>query len=244
MVSSAPTTGPYLRPGAYDALYTDKDYAAEALAVRDLVRARADAEPQRWLDLACGTGRHLEHWAGGIRAVGLDIDPALLAIAAERVPTARFVESDLADFTLDEHFDVVTCMFSSIAYVATLERLRLALRTIAAHLAPGGTAVIEPWWTPSTSDALAPTYELRGSDGEYTIVGLGHHRIINGVSNCELHCLVDHDGEITHHVETHALALFTPEQYVAAATDAGLVDVTWDGAGLTGRGLLVGTRSS
>ena len=42
------------------------------------------------------------------------------------------------------------CLFSSIGYVRTLERLTLAARSICRHVAPGGIAIIEPWMTPES----------------------------------------------------------------------------------------------
>src|SRR2546430_11502469 len=45
----------------YDLLYHDKDYAAEARFVAELVRRHGGRPPAgvELLDLACGTGRHL-----------------------------------------------------------------------------------------------------------------------------------------------------------------------------------------
>src|SRR2546428_4293452 len=45
----------------YDLLYRDKDYAAEARFVAELVRRHGGRPPAgvELLDLACGTGRHL-----------------------------------------------------------------------------------------------------------------------------------------------------------------------------------------
>ena len=49
---------------------------------------------------------------------------------------------------LGREFDVVTCLFSSIGYVVTRERLRAAAASLARHVAPGGLLVVEPWITP------------------------------------------------------------------------------------------------
>ena len=51
-------------------------------------------------------------------------------------------------FDLGCRFDVVTCLFSSIGYVGTVERLDQAIATMAAHLEPGGTLIVEPWLSP------------------------------------------------------------------------------------------------
>ena len=57
-----------------------------------LIAALASLPPARTLDVACGTGYLTEHLPGSI--TGLDASASMLAIAAERVPDAAFVESD------------------------------------------------------------------------------------------------------------------------------------------------------
>ena len=43
----------------YDAVYSLKDYAAEASAVHKMIRERCPTA-RTLLDVACGTGKHLE----------------------------------------------------------------------------------------------------------------------------------------------------------------------------------------
>ena len=82
---------------------------------------RADAT---LLDVACGTGRHLEYFVREASCVGLDIEPGLLAVAGRRCPGVELVPGDMTDFELGRTFDAVTCLFSSIGYVRTVEGLR------------------------------------------------------------------------------------------------------------------------
>ena len=60
--------------------------------VRELERVVASLAPMRTLDLACGTGFLTRHLQGDV--VGLDQSESMLAIAAERVPEAEFVQGD------------------------------------------------------------------------------------------------------------------------------------------------------
>lgn len=56
------------RAALYDVLYSFKDYAAEAAAVRERLAARGGPEGARVLEAACGTGEHLRHlvsWSRG-----------------------------------------------------------------------------------------------------------------------------------------------------------------------------------
>ena len=52
---------------------------------------------------------------------------------------------DLLTLDLGRRFDIVTCLFSSIGYVADLAG---AVERLAAHAAPGGVVVVEPWLAP------------------------------------------------------------------------------------------------
>src|SRR3954447_5484559 len=110
----------------YDAIYASvRDYPREAAEVDRLIQEHRPGA-RTLLDVACGTGAHLEHLKD-YELEGLDLDPEMLAIARERLPDVAFHEGDLVEFDLDRRFDAVVCMFSSIGYVRTEERLRSAI---------------------------------------------------------------------------------------------------------------------
>ena len=131
----------------YDALYGFKDYGAAVDYLGQMLDSQAPGA-RTLLDVGCGTGRHLELLRGRYLVQGLDLNPALLDVARQRCPGVAFHEADMADFSLDSRFDVVTCLFSSIGYVRTEARLRSAVACMRRHLNPGGVLVIEPWFTP------------------------------------------------------------------------------------------------
>ena len=111
----------------YDAIYASiRDYPREAAELDQLIQERRPGA-KTLLDVACGTGAHLEHLAGKYEVEGLDLDPDMLAVARERLPGAAFHQGDMSSFDLDQRFDAVVCMFSSIGYVKTEEWLRDAI---------------------------------------------------------------------------------------------------------------------
>ena len=69
----------------YDALYSWKDYAGEAAKIRAIVSSAAP-EASTLLDVACGTGAHLERLRDWYAVEGVDMEPALLAVAKSRLP--------------------------------------------------------------------------------------------------------------------------------------------------------------
>src|SRR5438552_6315562 len=131
----------------YDAIYASvRDYRREAAELDRLIQERKPGA-RTLLDVACGTGAHLEHLSG-YEIEGLDLDPEMLAVARERLPNVPFHEADMADFDLGKHFEAVVCMFSGIGYVRTEERLRSTIASMTRHLEGCGVLVVEPWLAP------------------------------------------------------------------------------------------------
>ena len=223
----------------YDAIYRFKNYAAEADMVRELVYARAP-RARTLLDVACGTGKHLEYLRNFYEAEGLDADPALLGIAAQRNPGMPLHVGDMSDFDLGPRFDVVTCLFSGIGYMQTEDRMRRAVATMAAHLRPGGVLVIEPWLSREEWDEglLGAVFV---DDPDLKVARFNGSRVENGCSIMEMHYLVTTREGTEHFTETHSLGLFTPEQYQRALADC-LLRAEHDPEGLTGRGLHIGVK--
>ncbi|MGE0597885.1 MAG: trans-aconitate 2-methyltransferase [Dehalococcoidia bacterium] len=92
----------------YDFVYSQKDYAGEVRVVEQFVLGSKLCPGRRLLDVACGTGRHLELLSRRFTVEGLDLNPELLAVAALRLPKVRFHEADMRVFDLGKTFDVVT----------------------------------------------------------------------------------------------------------------------------------------
>ena len=134
----------------YDVIYSFKDYQAEAETLAAVIRENLRSGGNRLLDVACGTGQHITYLKKHFAVEGLDISEELLTVARQRNPLVPFHHGDMIDFDLGRRFDVVTCLFSSIGYVRTIENLTQAVCCMARHLVPGGVTLIEPWFTPDT----------------------------------------------------------------------------------------------
>ncbi len=101
--------------------------------------------PGRLLDLGCGTGRHLVHFAAkGFEVTGVDLSEHMLAVARRRVLAARcsatLVHGDIT--RLDElglgRFDYAICMFSTLGMIYGAANRLAFLRSIRERLEPGG----------------------------------------------------------------------------------------------------------
>jgi SAM-dependent methyltransferase len=225
----------------YDRLYAGKDYEGEVGRLIGLLNLPADGRRRTLLDVACGTGLHLRHLREHFDAEGLDICPELLKAAREKLPGIRLHLGDMTAFDLGRRFDVVTCLFSSIGYVRTLEGLEAAVRCMTAHLKPDGVMVIEPWFTPGQwrAGTVHGTYI---DDPELKIARVSTSLVQGRLSLFDLHHLVGTPERTEHIVEHHEMGLFEVGEMTGAMERAGLA-VRHDARGFDGRGLYIGRRN-
>ncbi len=224
----------------YDLIYRQfKDYAREGREIAALLgRVRPGAKSV--LDVACGTGEHARVLAGehGYRVDGLDLEPGFVRIARSKKAGGRFFRADMTDFDLGRTYDVVLCLFSSIAYARTLDNVRRALENFRRHLSPGGVTVVEAWfepqqWRPGT--VFLHTAEAEG----VKVCRMSHSSVREGLSVVEFEYLIGRADGIEHRREVHELGLFTVEEMERAFADSGLRVLEYDPGGLSGRGLWV-----
>jgi len=220
----------------YDALYGFKDYEA---AVREisLILDREAPRASSLLDVGCGTGRHVELLRERYEVEGLDLNPAMLEVARERCPGVALHEADMADFSLEGRFDVVTCLFSSIGYVRTDARMRSAVLSMRRHLNPGGVLLVEPWFTPEAY--WTGTITANYVDQEDLKIAWMYASEREGlVSVLDIHYLVGRPTGVETFRERHEIGLFTKQQHLDAFRDAGL-EARHETEGPFGRGLYV-----
>ncbi len=220
----------------YDALYAFKDYAAEAARVAALAHA-LHPEARTVLDVGCGTGEHARLLAAshGFEADGIDLDPGLLAVARAKHPAGRFTIADMSRFSLGRRYDVVLCLFSSIGYLVTLDRLTRALRCFRDHLAPDGIVLVEPWFAPGTLEPER-TGTQTATAGDTHVVRTSRTEIAGRVSRLHFAYVVERPSGREEFQEVHELGLWTPAEVGGAFAAAGLA-ATFDPEGISGRGL-------
>lgn len=224
----------------YDVIYAHKDYARETQRLRQIVAQYGGGDGCTLLDVACGTGQHIAHLRAHFDVMGLDITPELLAVARERCPDVAFVQGDMVDFALDARFDVITCLFGSIGYVLTEDRLRAAVGNMARYLNPGGVLIVDPWLTPETWKPNT-AHMFTVDEPEFKFVRVTVSEQFGHVSRNDIHFVVATPDGVQHFVERHELGLFTHSEYMAAFAAAGL-DTVHDPEGLIGRGLYLGVH--
>jgi SAM-dependent methyltransferase len=131
------------------ARYYDADYAEyndDIAFYRELAR-RVDGPV---LEVMCGSGRVLLPLArDGHRVAGLDVSPAMLALAAERLAAAglsaraTLIEADATNWQLDQSFDLAIVALNSFMHLPDAKAQLAALERIRAHLNPGGLLALD-----------------------------------------------------------------------------------------------------
>ncbi|MFC2069580.1 class I SAM-dependent DNA methyltransferase [Chloroflexota bacterium] len=110
--------------------------------IEEAIRDYAD-NPRSILELACGTGNILYHFAGKYEVSGLDISASLLEQARKKLPDVQLFQMNMADFSLASKYDVVLCMYDSINHILEYENWVKTFKCVRNHLNTQGIFVFD-----------------------------------------------------------------------------------------------------
>jgi hypothetical protein len=105
------------------------------------------------------------------------------------------------------------------------------------HLAPGGVALVEPWFPPGVLEA-GKQFTHAGEAHGVKVSRHSRTEIDGTLSRLLFEYEIDDHGTVRRMSEVHELGLFTPGEMMRAFREAGL-EVEHDPEGLTGRGLFI-----
>lgn len=204
----------------YDLQYRFLDHAGMADRVlEDIERLQPDA--QTLLDVGCGTGLHLERFQRRFDVEGQDLSVEMLAVARQRCPGVPLHEGDMVHLDVGRRFDVIVSLFAAVAYVQTFERLSATFGRLAAHLAPGGLMLIEPFFTPSSywvGHVKANFIE----DADVRMAWMYRQDRQGDTAVLDIHHLVATQSEVVSFTDRHQIGLFREDQFEAAFAANGL----------------------
>ena len=148
-------------------------YVREAQAICRLIRGRAPAA-STLLHLGCGGGHLDKTLKQSFEITGVDLSPAMLALARRLNPEVAYRIGDMRSIRLRRTFDAVV-IADSVAYMRTKRELRAAFGTAFVHLARGGVFLTYVERTPATFRQNATTRAIaRRGDIEVVLIENQH----------------------------------------------------------------------
>lgn len=128
------------------------DYAPEAAVVRRIIAEHVALDAQdrpALLELGAGGGHTLTHLRDTFDCVAVDLSEPMLANCRRLNPEVETIVGDMRSVRLGRTFDAVL-IHDAIDYLLSEAELRRTFDTVAAHLRPGGVALIAPTYTRET----------------------------------------------------------------------------------------------
>jgi SAM-dependent methyltransferase len=230
-------TGLFGQPYAhqYDALYGEKNYAAECDAVEELLRRYGSGPRHALLDLGCGTGTHALLLADrGYAITGVDRSPGMLECARAKVTSGRlprtstpaeFLQGDIRTLRLGRRFDAVVMLFAVLGYQTSDADVAAAMRTVASHLRPGGVFVCDIWFGPAVLAIGTSDRQKIVDDADGQLHRTSSGRLDPATNTCRVRFRTWRtvgDRIVDESVEEHTMRYFFEAELRGFFSDAGL----------------------
>jgi|GEM_PF-991509 len=129
----------------YDALWGD--FTSHYVALIEHLIYKHGLTYARIADLACGTGSLVRDLGmKGHIVHGVDIAPSMIKIARKKTRQFRNVtlrRENMIEFTYRHRFDIISCTFDSINYLAGEKELQAFIKRVSGALKTGGSFVFD-----------------------------------------------------------------------------------------------------
>ena len=129
----------------YHALYKNRDEKEAQVFIDNLVHHLQIKKGSKLIDIACGKGRHATYFNSlGLDVVGVDLSPNSIASAKKNeCNTLQFEAHDMLEVYQENHFDIVTNLFTSFGYFEKDEDEQKAINAMVSNLKVGGVLIID-----------------------------------------------------------------------------------------------------
>jgi SAM-dependent methyltransferase len=207
----------------YDRIYSRKDYKGECAELRQLIQENKQAPGPDLLEVGCGTGLYLEHFEEHFSCTGVDLSSEMLRVAKKRLNKTALRQADMRTFDLGKEFDVVLCLFSSIANLSNYSELRKTMKNFSRHLKTGGILILGPWKHPEKVPPGTPRLFTYDSP-DLKLARIDFPRRRGAKSILDFHWLVaEKDNQVRYIAgDHHELMEFTDQQYLESMGGADL----------------------
>jgi SAM-dependent methyltransferase len=227
----------YSDPELYELAFSYRDVAAEVDAVEAWYERRAGRRPRRVLEVAAGPGAHaLEFARRGATVTALDASPTMCDYARQRAlaeaAAIEVVQADMRSFRIPRRrFDLVVVMLDSASHILDLDAMVSHMRSVGAHLVPGGLYVMEMCHPADFLAGAAKTQDRWRLTRDGTKVDVSFTSPLRGfdpatqVWDCHISVKVSDGGRTRQLRDTISLRRWTATEIDAAARIAGNVSV-------------------
>jgi len=211
----------------YDLFNKEKDYGFEARFLKDImIRFDKNTDGLKILNLGCGTGMHDRKLVDlGFKVTGMDQSAEMIEIAKQKVPEANYIVGDMSDFDLNEKFDVVICMFSSLGYLAEQDKVNGFFESVSKHLVEEGLLILDVWNGLGVVKDPPAIREKIVEDGNLKIVRTSYPNldVQNFVNNVRFEIKVyENDKLVDEYEEHHKVRFFLPLEIKQYMEDVGI----------------------
>ena len=229
----------------YDLFYADKDYAAEAAFVGNVIR-RHRPNTSSVIEFGCGSARHAVEFArAGFWITGLDRSAAMIERGQNRIaaldpalrPKIKLMQGDARLVKSSKLFEAVVSLFHVVSYQTTNDALAEIFRSARMALVPDGLFVFDFWYGPAvlTERPNVRVRRIATSDVQLTRISEPMHHINRNIVDVKFTVIAidPQTDRVEQHSEVHSMRyLFEPEiEFIAAQSGFEVIET---GEWLTG----------
>lgn len=227
----------------YDLIYHWKDYKKESDSLLKLISKYQKSKGRNLLEAGCGTGHHLQFLKKKFKCIGTDINQGILDVARKKNKDVDFKRADMINMKLNQKFDVIISMFSSIGYVKTFTNLKKTMENFSKHLKEGGVIIIEPWFSPEKFNPGKPLLHTYENDN-IKIARMSLSKRKGNISILHMNYLIAEKGkDIVYFKDVHELGLFDTNKTLEIMKEAGLKSKFLKNGFMKDRGVYVGVKN-
>ena len=129
----------------YHLLYKNRDEKEAQVFIDNLIEKLQLKKGSKLIDIACGKGRHATYFnKKGMNVVGVDLSPNSIASAKQNENNnLQFSVHDMREVYKENHFDIVTNLFTSFGYFENKDDEQKAINAMAKNLKSDGILIID-----------------------------------------------------------------------------------------------------
>ncbi|NHJ86267.1 MAG: class I SAM-dependent methyltransferase [Asgard group archaeon] len=226
----------------YDKIYCWKEYRKEVNELKELIKQHKKSSGNELLDVGCGTGNHIQYLMDEYNCTGVDLNQGVLDVAREKLPSVKFIQSDMTKLNLGKKYDIIVCLFSAIGYITEKEKVKKTLIGFSNHLKDGGIVLIEPWLTIDMYKAGSPHMTIY-ENKDLKIARANISEQDGDRSIFDMHYLIaERDKSVLHFVDRHEMIMLPHELLLGYMKEAGLNAWKYSEGIFESRGLLIGIK--